>query len=468
MGLEPGKNVSPQLRLVRAIGRGAMGSVWVADHLGLGAQVAVKFLSASLTEDPVSIERFRREARAAAQIRSPHVVQTYDHGVTADGQHFIVMELLDGESLERRVRRVGPLDALELARVVGQTCKGLARAHAQGIIHRDIKPANIFLQDTGDERELFAKVLDFGVAKFVGEQTLDMTGEGKVVGTPAYMSPEQLFHGKAPDHRWDLWSLGVCAYFALTGARPFEGSTIGELCVAIKRCEFARPSALRTGVPPDVDAWFVRALHADLDARFKTARDMAEALEAAIGVPTIMQSTPGMSGGFKRASGGHLAVATHGGTSIATLVGAEPDEVRRARRRRRALIAGALGGAAVVAAVSILFGQRRRDVADGVEPLARPGADVASAQVASPPTAPAPSAIAAPSASSPASLPPVAPSASADASAATESPRSGAGPRKPPPGGAPPDAPPATAPAPSAGPPVPDDRSERAGKQLGI
>ena len=147
MKLEPGSAVTPALKLVRLLGRGAMGSVWVADHLPLQTQVAIKFMAATVAEDPVSVQRFAREAKAAAQIKSPHVVQIFDHGITDDGTPYIVMELLDGESLEKRLRRVGPLNLLEATQILTQVCKALAKAHEIGVVHRDIKPANIFILD---------------------------------------------------------------------------------------------------------------------------------------------------------------------------------------------------------------------------------------------------------------------------------------------------------------------------------
>jgi eukaryotic-like serine/threonine-protein kinase len=288
VGLHPGKQITESLRLSRLLGRGAMGSVWAADHLGLQSQVAVKFMAPAVAGDDVSVQRFRLEAKAAAEIRSPHVVQVFDHGLADDGQLFIAMELLEGESLERRVRRAGPLPLHDLAAVVTQASKALAKAHARGIVHRDIKPANVFLL----EGEIFVKLLDFGVAKFSGEEATQMTAAGNMVGTPAFMSPEQLFHGRDLDHRGDLWSLAVVAYYALTGVRPFEGTTLGELCVAIKRGTFAPPTTVGSDLPVEIDVWFARALHQDLAARFSSAKEMAQAFELAVGSSSVMSSTP--------------------------------------------------------------------------------------------------------------------------------------------------------------------------------
>ena len=319
-----------------------MGSVWLADHLRLQSQVAVKFMAPAVADDEVSVRRFQQEAKAAAEIRSPHVVQVFDHGQTDDGMLFIVMELLEGESLDRRVRERGPMAPSEIAIVVTHACKALAKAHERGIVHRDIKPANVFLLGGGGE--CFVKLLDFGVAKFSGEEAINMTAAGNMVGTPAFMSPEQLFHGKEVDHRGDLWSLAVVAYYALTGRRPFEGKTLGELCVSIKRGSFPPPSSLVSGTPYEIDAWFLRAFHHDLGSRFQTAKEMAQSFEAACGVASVMGSTPS-------AVAAAPVLQTFPGTSVTSQSGlAVPPEPKRWPVVVGAAIAVALGvgGAAIL------------------------------------------------------------------------------------------------------------------------
>ena len=271
-----------------------MGSVWLADHLALQSQVAVKFMASSMLDDQVSISRFQQEAKAAAEIRSPHVAQVFDYGTChepgGEKQVYIVMELLDGASLDKHLRANGVLTPAECATVIGQCCKALANAHRRGIAHRDVKPANIFLIDSGGD--LFVKVLDFGVAKFMGEEAINMTAAGNMVGTPAFMSPEQLFHGKDSEHHGDLWSVAVVAYFALVGERPFKGKTLGELCVSIKTGVFTMPSELRHDLSPDIDAFFARAFHADIEQRFQTAKEIAQEFERGCGIATQMSSTP--------------------------------------------------------------------------------------------------------------------------------------------------------------------------------
>src|SRR5687767_8426993 len=242
-------------RLVSLIGRGGMGSVWKAEHLGLRAPVAVKLIDQSIEMLPEALQRFLREAQAAASLRSPHVVQILDHGVD-EGVPFIVMELLEGESLASRLERVQRLSPAETARIITQVARAVARAHEAGIVHRDLKPDNIYLV-RNDEEEI-AKVLDFGVAKATTHGMGAATGAtrtGSVLGTPYYMSPEQAEGAKGVDHRSDLWSLGVIAWECLLGTRPFESETLGGLLLAI--CPRDMPVPSRAGqVPPGFDAGF--------------------------------------------------------------------------------------------------------------------------------------------------------------------------------------------------------------------
>ena len=280
--LRPGRLLTDNIRLVRMLGEGGMGSVWIADHLTLSTQVAVKFMSLDLAEDQSAVARFTREATAAAQVKSPHIVQTFDHGVTDDHIPYIVMELLEGEDLGDRVDRAGPLSPKDASIVISQLCKALAKAHGLGIVHRDIKPDNVFLV-ANDEEEIFVKVLDFGIAKKPSEdKSFSMTTTGAVVGTPYYMSPEQLQSSKHVDHRADLWSVGVVAYLCMTGKVPFDAENFASLCIAIDRGVFPKPGTVRQGIPPAVDAWFARALQRDASDRFGSAREMADALAAAV------------------------------------------------------------------------------------------------------------------------------------------------------------------------------------------
>lgn len=274
----PHLHIAPQIRLLRELGAGGMGSVWVARHESLRTDVAVKFLNLDLAHHPSIVERFSREAAAAANVKSPHVVQVFDHG-TVDGTPFIVMELLDGRDLAARIDEGAPLPLSEVAAIVEQVCKALGRAHERGIVHRDIKPANVFLCNDGDG-EIFVKLLDFGIAK-AANSGMSATRTGLAIGTPYYMSPEQAIGAKTIDHRTDLWSLGVLAFECLTGRRPFEGETDGALTLAIHHGPIPSPSQFNRALPGAVDAWFLRACARKPEERFESAKRMLESLRAA-------------------------------------------------------------------------------------------------------------------------------------------------------------------------------------------
>jgi serine/threonine protein kinase len=233
--VEAGTVLGGKYRLESLIGRGGMGSVWRAEHLELRAPVAVKLLeSDGMARTEEAIRRFHREARAAAAIRSAHVVQILDHSVDqATGWPFIVMELLEGESLAQRISRVTRISPAEAARIFTQVARALSRAHEAGIIHRDLKPDNVFLVRNDDDE--VAKVLDFGIAKApVHAISGDAgTATGTVMGTAYYMSPEQISGTKNVDFRTDLWALGVMVCECLTGQRPFDADTIGGLTLRI-------------------------------------------------------------------------------------------------------------------------------------------------------------------------------------------------------------------------------------------
>ncbi len=277
----PGMLVTPKLRLVRELGAGGMGAVWLADHLALETQVVVKFVSEKLVWSSEAVARFSREATAASQVRSPHVVQILDHGVMESGIPYIVMELLEGHDLAAHLTPAG-LPPREVVPIVTQLSRALARAHERGIVHRDIKPSNVFLCDMGGG-ELFVKLLDFGVAKHeAATKPGDETRTGAVLGSPFYMSPEQLMGEKGVDYRSDLWSLGVLAFEALTGQRPFNGETVGALTMQVHAEKLPRPTQKNPMLPAAVDEWFFKACAREPAARFAGAKQLAAALAAAL------------------------------------------------------------------------------------------------------------------------------------------------------------------------------------------
>ena len=275
MSLQPGTLISERLRLANKIAEGGMGSIWVADHLTLRRRVALKFLAPSLARNPEAAQRFLIEAQAVARLSSPHVPQVFDGGGTFEGTPYIVMELLEGEDLYARLHSTGRLTIADTARIVAHVAAALTEAHELGIVHRDVKPENIFLTKRQGGR-FVAKLLDFGIAKVANGQAL--TGTGATLGTPSYMSPEQLMSSRDVDLRSDLWSLGVVSYYALTCQLPFAGETFAAVCVAIERGRFVLPSAHRDDLSPALDGWFSRALCRDPRGRFSSALEMSRAL----------------------------------------------------------------------------------------------------------------------------------------------------------------------------------------------
>jgi serine/threonine-protein kinase len=270
-------------RVAREIGRGGMAAVYEAEQLSLGKKVAVKILASELAASTIVIERFFREARAAASVKSPYIVDVYDSGRLDDGRPFIAMELLEGESLYDRMARVRIIDVDTTIRVIVHTARGLVKAHGAGIVHRDLKPENIFLTK-GEDGDDVCKILDFGLAKFYAPVNPEekaakrLTREGAVFGTPAYMSPEQVKGQGNVDHRADLWALGCMAYECLIG-RPVWNMDQGVAMTfaSIATGPIPVPSAARADLPPALDAWFKKCLERDPARRYQSARELADA-----------------------------------------------------------------------------------------------------------------------------------------------------------------------------------------------
>lgn len=278
--LDVGSYVTANVRLLRPLGAGGMGRVWLAQHEGLHSEVVVKFLSEALEGDAEAMERFSREAAAASRVKSPHVVQMLDHGVTAAGQPYIVMEHLEGRDLGQWLDSHGKLPIPSIREIVIQLSRALEKAHQSGIIHRDIKPENIFLCDAGDGA-LFVKLLDFGIAK--GATTLNGRGTatGNVMGSPFYMSPEQLTGARDLGPATDLWSVGIVLFELLTGKRPYEADTLGALALLVHQETFPDVLGADPTLPPTLRAFFARACAKRPGDRFSRASELAEAFTAA-------------------------------------------------------------------------------------------------------------------------------------------------------------------------------------------
>jgi serine/threonine-protein kinase len=303
--------VGGKYQLVKLIGRGGMGSVWEARHVSLGTPSAIKFIEAEYADSQEARSRFDKEAKAAATIQSKHAIQIYDHGVTDDGKPYIVMELLTGEPLDKRIERLRTLTLQDTARILLQVSRGLSRAHERGIVHRDLKPENIFIVRNTDDDEEVAKVLDFGIAKVQSSPhspgITSSTKTGAVLGTPFYMSPEQARGLRNVDHRTDVWSLGVIAFKCVTGKLPFDGESVGDLLVKICTSPVPIPSHVVPGLPQAFDTWFLRALERQPERRFSTVMELAEHLSYAAGVTGRATPPGGARGG---AASGDTSVAS--------------------------------------------------------------------------------------------------------------------------------------------------------------
>jgi len=271
----PGDRIDDKWTIVRAIGQGGLGAVFEARGPS-GERVAIKCLLSQWAGRDDMIERFAREARVLASLRSPHVARIIDVG-NLDAAHdeapFIAMEYLEGEDLRARTERAGKADWREATGWLAHACDGLAEAHAHGIVHRDIKPANLFLDSAG-----VVKVIDFGIAKIPTAED-PLTEVGTVVGSLRYMSPEQIMTPSSLCPRADVWSIGVVLYELLTATRLFTGETQLQVCAAILNGAVP-PLASLVSVPPHVDAVVSRCLERDRYERFADARELAEALRA--------------------------------------------------------------------------------------------------------------------------------------------------------------------------------------------
>ncbi len=290
-----GQMIGERYRLEELLESGAMGSVWRAEQVRLRSPVAVKFLDPSLIGDPEMHDRFMQEARSAAAVRSVHVVQIFDYG-SEGGVPYIAMELLDGENLDARLASRGTLTPAELSKIFSEVARGIGQAHALGVVHRDVKPGNIFIAREGEHE--VTKLIDFGIAKVKADALkftqIVGTQLGTLLGTPQYMSPEQVRGSSTVDHRTDLWALAIIACECLTGRYPFPGKTIGDLSVQICTEKPRAPSSLGP-VPAGFDQWFFKGTSKKPGRRFASVDELAAALNEILlasteGAPTTAWS----------------------------------------------------------------------------------------------------------------------------------------------------------------------------------
>ncbi|MFT3922052.1 MAG: serine/threonine-protein kinase [Myxococcales bacterium] len=273
----PGTVLGGKYRVVRLLGEGGMGVVLEAENEITGKRVAVKWLHPELGEHPEGGQRLIREAQASSKVRHPNVVDVYDIAKDGDSM-FIVMEFLEGETLEALLQR-GNVPMYELIAMIIPAMRGVHAAHKVGIIHRDIKPANIFLTNEDDMPRPVPKVLDFGISKISDPKSLSLTKTGAAMGTPMYMSYEQLTGVKDLDHRTDVYAFGVILYEAITGQAPFQAETFPQLAIQIATQEPTPPRQVRDGIPPSLEKLVQKAMAKQRDARIPNLQAFIDELE---------------------------------------------------------------------------------------------------------------------------------------------------------------------------------------------
>jgi serine/threonine-protein kinase len=310
-----------QYRIVRKIGAGGMGLVFLGEHTLLGRRAAIKTLLPSVAANREIVERFFNEARATSTISDPGVIQVFDFGYHVDGTAYIVMELLEGEALSARIDRLGRLALVDALRIGRQVAGSLAAAHAHAIVHRDLKPENIFLvgdaEAQGGER---TKLLDFGICKLAGEiGDATLTQSGAMVGTPVYMSPEQCRGAGDVDHRSDIYAFGCLLFHMLTGRPPFIGDATGELIVAHLQDEPPPPSRFVPELPPAIDSVVLSCLAKAADDRYQSMTELQHVLgelhaqldAVELPSPTVAPAVP-LGRGFRSLYDGNFASRTGG------------------------------------------------------------------------------------------------------------------------------------------------------------
>ena len=275
--MAPGTIVADKYVVEDVLGSGAMGFVVSATHKLIGQKVAIKFIKAAYVDSEDALARFKREARALVAVQSENVVRVFDYGTLPDESPYLVMEYLTGRDLQQELRVRGRIPLDEAAEIIVQACEGLAAVHARGIVHRDIKPANLFLTQRANGKRL-VKIVDFGISKAPKSNEEELTITKGSIGSPHYMSPEQLRNSRAVDARSDIWSLGVTLYRALTGELPFAGESVATLLAAVVSDEPRGLCEERPELPPEVEAIVKRCLEKNAERRYASAQELADAL----------------------------------------------------------------------------------------------------------------------------------------------------------------------------------------------
>jgi serine/threonine protein kinase len=389
--IEAGVVVGGRYQLERLLGEGGMGAVWAATHTVTKKAVALKFLHADRAADATIRQRFLREARAACAVRHPNVVAVHDVFETEDGAPLMVMDLLVGETLASKLARDGALPLADVVRFMAPVVSAVGTAHGLGIVHRDLKPENIFLAQREDgSGQIEMKVLDFGIAKLTSYEglaanTSALTADGGMLGTPYYMSPEQVDGERDVDVRSDIWSLGVILYQCLSGVLPTEGENLGQVFKIITRGTIP-PLAERANVPPEVANLVERMITRDRAIRPQTLVEVAEVLARATGAAPTM---PRLRDSMLRISVSPVSALAHSlgeaaTVSVETAHGVAHTLAAQPRSNRLAVLGG-VGAVVLAIGAGTAWWARSHGAIEG--PPAPPPA-TAAAVSASPPLPP--------------------------------------------------------------------------------
>jgi serine/threonine-protein kinase len=418
MPFPPGTVLAEKYRVDRLLGQGGMGWVVVATHLQLEQRVALKFMHAEQAAlDPDSVKRFLREARAAARIQSDHVARVMDVGTLENGSPYLVMEYLEGHDLEHELRSGRQLPVRTAIDYAMQACEGLAEAHAAGIVHRDLKPGNLFLARRGDGSHRI-KLLDFGISKLAPisgrTEEIAMTSTQALMGSPLYMSPEQLRSSKNVDKRADVWSLGIIIYEMLGGRAPFDGETLPEVCTRIMAEPPEPLRAARPDLSPELETVVMRCLEKDVTKRYQDVAGLARGL-APFGAPEMTAAAERIArlvrghgaaspdaSEIENAAPSVTAAVSGIAQTAASFTTAGDSPLPRRPAMARWLVGGGL--VALVVAVGLGFVATHGRRVDAPATPAIPATSFVVSALPSPPTAtppPEPTAVLAPAASAP-------------------------------------------------------------------